>query len=291
MKFNIIYTVFALALLTIVSLANSAGRAGGANQGNTGAPGDQMIGNNPRTCQSCHATGDIQVLLSLDILDANNNPITAYIPNEIYTAKVSIDSAAGPKALGYGFQMVSLLDTDNSDVNGWAASGHSENVQIEASSNTNRVYAEHKGVSDSNEFLVQWQAPAAGQGDIAFYAVGNGVNRNGSTSGDGAALPQKLTLTESIVSSIADLSTIGVKLQVAPNPVINQIYVTIKSEEQRIITAKIMNATGQIFYQQSLNLAIDKQIIPIDLSQLATGIYFLQTTSEKVINTQKIIKL
>ena len=291
MKFNIVYTVLALALVTIISLSNSAGRAGGANQGNTGAPGDQMTGNNPRTCQSCHATGDIQVLLSLDILDANNNPITAYIPNEIYTARVSIDSAAGPKALGYGFQMVSLLDTDNSDVNGWTASGHSENVQIEASSNTNRVYAEHKGTSDSNEFLVQWQAPAAGKGDISFYAVGNGVNRNGSTSGDGATPPEKLTLTESIVSSVADLSTIGVDLHVAPNPVINQVYVTIKSEAQRVVTTKIMNTTGQVFYQQALNLSIGKQIIPIDLSQLGAGIYFLQTTSEKVINTQKIIKL
>ncbi len=291
MKLNIIYTTFILAFITIISLSNSGGRAGSSNRGNTGAPGDEMIGNNPRTCQSCHATGDIQVLLSLEILDTDNNPITAYTPNEVYTAKVRIDSAAGPAALGYGFQMVSLFDTDNSDVNGWAATGHSENVQIEESSNTNRVYAEHKGVSDSNEFLVQWQAPAAGNGDISFYAVGNGVNRNGSTSGDGAALPQKLTLAESIVSSIADLSTIGVDLQIAPNPVTDQLYITVISQEQRIMATKIVNATGQIVHQQTFQSTTGKQIIPIDLSQLATGIYFLQTTSEKVINTQKIIKL
>lgn len=291
MKFNILYTTFALVFLAIISLANAGGRAGTANQGNTGAPGDQMIGNNPRTCQSCHATGDIQVLLSLEVLDANNNPISTYTPNEVYTAKVSIDSAAGPTAAGYGFQMVSLFDVDNSDVAGWTGTGHSENVQIEAATTNNRVYAEQKGVSDSNEFLVQWQAPAAGNGAISFYAAGNGVNRSGSTSGDGAAIPQKLTLTENVVSSLADLSTIGIDLQIAPNPVNDQLYLTIESQEQRLFTTKIVNGTGQLFHQQTIHLSAGKQVQPIDLSQLAAGIYFLQNISEKVINTQKIIKL
>jgi len=286
MKIRTLYTVFILALLAIISLSNSGGRAGSANQGNTGAPGDAST-----TCQNCHATGDIQVLLSLEILDADNNPITTYTPNEIYTAKVRIDSAAGPAALGYGFQMVSLFDADNSDVDGWAITGHSDNVQIEGSTTNNRVYAEHKGVSDSNEFLVQWQAPEAGSGDLTFYAIGNGVNRNGATSGDGTTLPVQLPLTENIVSSIADLNTIGVDLQIAPNPVTDQLYLTLESQEQRTLTTKILNPTGQVFHQQTIHLSAGKQITPIDLSQLSTGIYFLQTTSKKVINTQKIIKL
>lgn len=291
MKIRTLYTIFSLALFAIISLSNSGGRAGAANRGNTGAPGDEMAGNNPRTCQSCHATGDIQVLLSLEVLDSDNHPITVYSPNEIYTAKVRIDSAAGPAALGYGFQMVSLFDADNTDVDGWAISGHSDNVQIEGSTTNNRVYAEHKGVSDSNEFLVQWQAPEAGSGDLTFYAVGNGVNRNGATSGDGATLPVKLTLTENIVSSIADLNTVGIGLQVAPNPVTDYLTLTIESQKEEVLTTKIINATGQVFHQQTIQLSVGKQIIPIDLSQLPAGIYFLQNNSKKVINTQKIIKL
>ena len=291
MKLNLLYTVFVLALFTIISLSNSGGRAGSTNRGNTGAPGDEMIGNNPRTCQSCHATGDIQVTMSLEVLDDENNPITSYTPNEVYTAKVRIDSAAGPAALGYGFQMVSLFDADNTGVNSWIEGGHSENVQIETVASTNRVYAEHKGVSDSNEFLVQWQAPDAGKGPISFYAVGNGVNRNGTTSGDGAVTPQKLTLTENIASSVHDLSTIGVELQLAPNPVKNQLLITIGSERKRLITVKIMNVIGQVFQEQSINVSGGKHLEQLDLSQLSKGIYFLQTTSEKVINTQKIIKL
>jgi len=267
MKFNLLYTIFALALLTTISLSNSGGRAEGANRGNTGAPGDEMIGNNPRTCQNCHATGAIQVTMSLEVLDVANNPITAYVPNEIYTAKVRIESAAGPAPLGYGFQMVNLFDADNTGVNNWTETGHSENVQIETVSSTNRT------------------------GAVSFYAIGSGVNRNGSTSGDGTALPQKLTLTESLTSSIADLSTIGLDLQIAPNPVKSQLLVTIKSETKRRITIKVMNAIGQVFQERTINLLTGTHLEQLDLSQLSKGIYFLQTTSEKVINTQKIIKL
>lgn len=291
MKLRILYFIFSLGLLAIISLSNSAGRADGANQGNTGAPGDQMIGNNPRTCQSCHATGNIQVTMNVAILDAENNLVTAYAPNEIYTVKVSIDSAAGPLANGYGFQMVSLFDADDSDVNGWAESGHSDNVKLAASTNTNRVYAEHNGTSDDKEFLVQWQAPEAGKGEVSFYASGIGVNRNGSTSGDGAAAPQKVTLTEGVVSGIEDLSSVGIGIAVTPNPVKDQLFLKIQSEWKSMVNVQLLNAAGQVFYQQQMNLIEGQQLAQIDVSQLTKGVYFLQTTNGNAVSTQKIIKL
>ena len=118
MKLRIVYLTFSLAFLTFLSLSNSGGRAASQNWGNTGAPGDQTLGNGTsRTCQSCHATGDIQVTLDMEVLDIDNNPITAYTPNEIYTAKVKIIHANGPVPAGYGFQIVSLFDKDDSDSN------------------------------------------------------------------------------------------------------------------------------------------------------------------------------
>lgn len=291
MKLRLLYTTFSLALLAIISLSNVGGRAGGNNQGNTGAPGDQMQGSNPRTCQSCHATGDIQVTLALDILDADNNPITAYIPNEVYTTRIRIEEAAeSPQAAGYGFQVVSLLDGDNSDVNGWTDEGHSDNVQIAASTNTNRVYAEHKGRSESNEFLIKWQAPAEGSGDVSFYAAGNGVNGNGSTSGDGAATPQKLTLSENAVSSISDLSSIGIDLGIAPNPSTSQLFLTLNSSVKEVVTIKIINPVGQVFYQKNKTIQLGKTTEIIDLTPFASGIYLLQVSTNEVISTKKIIK-
>ncbi len=291
MKLRILYTIFSLTLLTIISLSNSGGRATTANQGNTGAPGDEMQGNNTRTCQNCHATGDIQVLMSLDILDTENNPVTAYIPNEMYTVRVSIDSAAGPAANGYGFQMVNLFDADNSDVNGWMESGHSDNVQIAAATNTNRVYAEHRGVSEVNEFFVRWQAPEIGGGGVSFYAAGIGANLNGTTSGDGAVIPLQVTLTEGIVSAVVDLSRVGIGIEVAPNPVKDQLSLIIQSEQQSVVNVQLINATGQVFYHEQLNLQQGEQWEQIEMRELVKGVYFLQTTSGNAVNTQKIIKL
>ena len=193
------------------------------------------------------------------------------MPNEMYTVRVSIDSAAGPAANGYGFQMVNLFDVDNSDVNGWTESGHSDNVQITPTTNTNRVYAEHRGVSEVNEFFVQWQAPEVGGGDVSFYAAGIGANLNGANSGDGAVIPLQVTLTEGIVSGIIDLSSIGIGIEVAPNPVKDQLSLMIQSEQQSVVNVQLINATGQVFYQQELNLRQGEQWEQIDLRELVKG--------------------
>lgn len=292
MKLRIIYTVFSLAFLAFLTLSNAGGRAGAANWGNTGAPGDQMTGNNPRTCQSCHATGNIQVTMDLSILDADDNPITGYIPNEVYTAKVTINSDAGsPTPEGYGFQIVSLFDRDDSGFNGWTETGHSENVKIETASNTNRVYAEHKGVSDTNEFLISWKAPEAGFGDVSFYSAGVGINRNGSTGGDGAVAPQKITLSESVSASIPTLSTIGIDLKMAPNPVSDQLFLTFNSTIKEQLTVRIATVNGELLYENTKEINTGYSTELIDLNHLTSGIYLLQISSGQALNTEKIIKL
>jgi hypothetical protein len=293
MKLKLIYNLFFLSLLSILLLANAGGRAKSQNWGNTGAPGDQTLSNgNARTCQSCHATGDIQVTMNVNLLDKDNNPITAYQPEEIYTAKVSIDHAAGPMPSGYGFQIVSLFDADNMDVNGWTETGHSDNVQIATADNTNRVYAEHKNTSSSNEFLIQWKAPKAGSGTVSFYAAGNGVNGNGSTGGDGAALPVKLTLEENITSNIKELSNIGIDFNIAPNPFKNDLVLNIQSQQQQeAVNIKVWNAIGKVFYQANTILQNGENRTQIDLSNLPKGIYWLQIEHELALSSKKIIKL
>ena len=138
---------------------------------------------------------------------------------------------------------------------------------------------------------MQWQAPESGKGDVSFYAAGIGANRNGSTSGDGAVLPQKVTLTESLVAGIEELSNVGIGIEIAPNPVKDQLMITIQSEQKATVKVQLMNATGQLFYQQQLKLIEGQQWEQIDMSQLASGVYFLQTTKENAVDTQKIIKL
>ena len=171
MKFRTI-TLVGMLLLFIAFLfqSHSAGRAGNNNRDNTGAPGGQAGGNGRQiSCENCHSGGNIEVGLNLELLDLNNNPIERYIPNEVYTAKVTIATLSDATPNGYGFQMVSLLDTDNSDVNGWIEDTHSSNVQLALANSTGRVYAEQDGTSTSNEFIIEWRAPEANNGDVSFY--------------------------------------------------------------------------------------------------------------------------
>ncbi len=290
MKLRIFYILFSFAAFALLFLNNSAGRANGQNWGNTGAPGDETLNNgNPRTCQSCHATGNIQVTLDLEVLDINNDLVSAYIPNEIYTVKVSINHVSGPIPAGYGFQLVSLFDKDHQDVNGWADTGHSSNVQIAAASNTGRVYAEHNDPSDSNEFLIKWIAPEAGKGAVTFYSCGNGVNRNDNSSGDGAAQPRALTLSENVVSATRD--ALSIVVNVAPNPVGEILFLNIEGEIAETIFVKIIGLNGRIHYECSKEISQDENFQQINLSRLESGIYILQITTTDKIFIKKLMKL
>ena len=292
MKVKILYTTFALAALAFLFLNSSGGRAASQNWGNTGAPGDEMLDNNPRTCQNCHATGNIQVSLDLQVLDANDETVEAYTPNETYTVKVSLNHINGPMPAAYGFQLVSLFDTDNSDVNGWTTSGHSDNVQIATASNTGRVYAEHNNPSNSNEFLVKWTAPESGKGAITFYSCGNGVNGNGASSGDGAATPKTLTLSENVVSAIRDnLATAGIIIQVLPNPVKEKLFLNINSRVAETIFLKIISLDGRVLHSDSKRIIQGKQRESLILNDLESGIYLLEIATSSQVTTKKLLKL
>ena len=188
--------------LTLVSLfiffsimilqSHSDGRAN-RDRDNTGAPGGQTGANGLISCQNCHSNGNFDVSLNLELLDVNNNSITEYIPNEVYTAKVTIETLSGDTPNGYGFQMVSLIDSDDSDVNGWMDSEHSSNVQLVLANSTGRIYAEHHSLSTTNEFTASWTAPETNSGDVSFYVAGIGANGNSGSTGDHAPTPIKIT--------------------------------------------------------------------------------------------------
>lgn len=286
---NYLLSFACIIVLAILSLANSGGRASTSNQGNTGAPGDEALANgDARTCQSCHATGDIQVSMLLEVLDADGASIAAYTPNEIYTARVTISSEAGPTPNGYGFQMVSLFNSDNNDVNGWLSEGHSDNVQIAGSTRTNRVYAEHRGVRNSNEFLVQWQAPEAGSGDLTFYAAGIGANANANRTGDGAVIPQTLTLAESTTSSISSLEKAGIELSVAPNPAKDILFINIGSPLSGKLNLRIFDTFGRLIVNEKQQLFEGNQIKRLSINHLHEGIYWLQIIHEGKSATRKV---
>jgi hypothetical protein len=264
-----------LSILYIFSVASSSGRASSAGEGNTGAPGD-----NPKVCSTCHAGGNFSPDVTISLKDQMGNIVSEYLPNNMYQVEVSIDAANGSPS-GYGFQIVSLRDADNSSFSAW--SNPSSNAKI--ASAMGRSYVEHAGVSTSNVFMVDWLAPEQGTGDVSFYAAGNAVNKNGSTSGD-AASTTNIQVQEAISSSTISTDAIA-EVLLYPNPV--QDILNISSSEDVQAKLDLYNATGTLIQSTMLSRGSSQ----INLSSVTAGQYLLRMTNmdQETITIHKIIKL
>jgi hypothetical protein len=243
---NRFLTYLALIILGVLSLANSLGRAAGARAGNTGAPGDQFNGPLPVTCQFCHNSAAIQVALQIELLDQDQRAVTEYIPNQTYIVRVSINTLAG-NPTGFGFQCIPILDRTNSDAKGLR--NPESNVKIVGLSSNGRLYAEHNGISNVPQFIFEWQAPPAGSGWVTFYASGNGVNRDGSSAGDGSARTT-FSLNEALVNSTRTYLNNTVRL--FPNPCKDYLYIDGSDEGPFTILLFDLNgkAVGQLSGQR-----------------------------------------
>lgn len=189
-----ILLIAALVLMGSVFLNRTDGHtySNNAPANRTGAPGHQE-------CSGCH--GNISPMISnIGFLDPTG--AMEYVPGTTYDMEVTIGA---PTQNIYGFSMVSW-DANNSSVGTWIASGSNTNVDGSGE------YIEHQ-MAPSNQgsnftYTFQWTAPAAGTGDVTFYAGMVAGNGNGSTSGDGGK-SESLTITEAAPMSssvIADLT-------------------------------------------------------------------------------------
>ena len=273
-------------------LANSGGRAATGNQGNTGAPGDNAQN---AVCGSCHAGGNFNVSLDLNVLDDTGSPVTEYLPETTYTVQVTVNAAAGQPS-GYGFQLTALqaaLDVNGADVATFA--NPSANAQISvASSTTNtadpqRQYVEQAGVGTNNVFQVQWTAPAALSGPVSFYSCGNAVNGNGGSNGDAGnctslQLNESTTDTRSATFFATDFAWIA-------NPVADrQLRFATRSEQPQTTQLQLLGTDGKVLLRQALTLGTGEATHDLALpAGIAAGHYLLQLQVDGAARTRTVI--
>jgi len=166
--------------LGIMITARSGGPAAVLNEGYTGAPGDAG------TCTSCHSGGAFgTVTPQIQIFQVGTTtPVASYVPGTQYDMRVTVNASAGTPAR-YGFQFTTLRVTGNTPLAGYSnlASGIHQTA-VSGGAQNGRTYVEHSSPSVSNQFNFRWTAPAAGTGNVRFYASGNAVNNNGGSNGD-----------------------------------------------------------------------------------------------------------
>ena len=263
-----VYTTFSLLLLATLLMSNENGRAFSQGKGNTGAPGDEIIGGGtPRTCKSCHSAGAFSPSMTIEVLNDADQPVTTYIPGASYTARVTVTASGAP--VGYGFQMLSLFDSDNTDVAAWTTP-KSSNVRIATASTNGRSYAEHLGQSATNVFTVTWVAPPAGSGAITFYAAANAVNDNDESGGDGGTTTT-LNLTEMLSSTQNLASAMMMRL----NANADNLTIHTKTANATNATLYINTLQGTQIMQQNIALNQGENTLRTDIATLPSGLYLV----------------
>ncbi len=291
MKFKFIYTLFIFFLCSVFFMASKDGRAFSQGAGNTGAPGDETNSNgSPKTCQSCHATSSaIQVLLDIEVRDNSGNPVSEYMPGQTYEVQVTLHSLGQATPAGYGFQMLCLKAPHGQPGENWQSfSNPAENVRIAIASSNGRQYAEHKGPSATNEFVVEWTAPAAGTGTITFYACGNGVNLNNNSGGDNAAC-NFMELDEGGILSVEILEE-PISMSIFPNPVGDFLHIKIDSGESGVYDWRIFNLEGRLVKSGRFELSNSEKRKSMDVGDLASGYYFFRLGNGENVASRKLVK-
>lgn len=145
--------------------------------GRTGGPA-----NGGATCRTCH--GSTVGSGSVEILGAPDN----YQANAVYDLTVRVSDST---KLGAGFQ-ISVEDAAGNHI---GALSLIDPVKTELNSD-DTAYANHtfEGVDDSvanwaangnsYSYPVRWTAPSTDMGTVTFWAAGNAINNNSSSTGD-----------------------------------------------------------------------------------------------------------
>ena len=291
MKIRLVYLLFLTILCALVLPASKNGRASADKTGNTGAPGDDTNPNGtPRICTYCHF-GAANPAVTIRVLDANGDTVTAYTPGQQYTARVAINTNV-PSLTGFGFQMIALRDSGNVDLDGFSDPGNNtvNNYKIATIPGNSRTYAEHDNVSVNNSvFNVVWTAPAAGTGPVTFYAAGNAVNRNGSTSGDGAGATT-LKLTEKSATSASDLAVLPVQLKVWPNPVSETAQIEINAKKAGQGRFRVIDLSGKEIWRSEQHLGQGVTRLELPTGNWTPGVYVLEAKLGEAGTRVKIVK-
>ncbi|MDZ4678879.1 MAG: choice-of-anchor V domain-containing protein [Saprospiraceae bacterium] len=279
MKFQFIYTFFALALGAYLFMGSSNGAGAVQSIDLTGSPLGGGI-----FCSFCHSGGSFSPSIAVQVLD-NGTPVTVYEPGKTYSLRVAITAGAG-SPLRYGFMAVALTGATNQG----AGTFGTPPTGMRKTTISNRVYVEHNTPSVANTFEVEWTAPVAGTGDVRLYSAGNATNNNNGTTGDNAVrLPTPLTLTEMATSNLTTTQLFR-QLSAWPNPVSDELNIRIVTAKSGLFKMEVLDAQGRWLRSEQVQLAAGENNLRRDWNAAMPGVYFVQFSDGEGLATLRVLK-
>lgn len=279
MKFRLIYSALVLLLIMFMFQSNSGGRAA-SGEGSTMAPGDGIF------CSTCHGGGNYNPEINVTLFDpVTEETTTEYIPGKTYKVIVNISASNNP--FGYGFQALTLKDSDNTAINNWVTA-ITQNTALRTIS-SGRQYFEQNRRLTTNEFEAEWLAPEENTGDITFYLAGNAVNGNGSTSGD-SPVANSATFSEKIITSATYFEE-EVSMDLYPNPTFNDLRISLNTSISKVYNIRLLDINGKVWIHKSILSISGTSVEKLDVSALPSGRYIVDITDGTGFLSKKIVKL
>ena len=276
MKLKFIYTIFLSLLGATLWMSNSLGYAAssGANGTINGCSGG-----------GCHSGVKFKGKTTL-MIKQNGTTVTKYSPGVKYQVELVIEKTSGGTAL-YGFQLNASKGTKDAGV--------FENAMPDATTQIakigkGRTFVEHDLQMPSGTITVDWTAPAKGTGTVSFYAVGNIVDGKNGNLGDSPLTPIKVDLAEGTVSA-NELPTWATEVNLTPNPVNDFAFLSINANENKTISLQVFNIEGELMSNQDISVSAGNNNIPLEINDLARGVYLLSLKSNNDLVTRKFVKL
>ena len=185
-----IYTLSSLLVL-IASSALFLGSSGGRVGTYSGSPGDNGI-----NCSNCHSGSPSTVTGII----TSNIPSSGYDPGVTYTITISISH---PSNNTFGFQLTAE-DSTNAKIGGFTAPNNSVQV-VNGGNAVTHTASGNSGTSNARSWTIDWQAPAAGTGEVTFYVAC--LASSGSNTNNQVSLSSK-TVTEDVPTTPIDLNVV-----------------------------------------------------------------------------------
>jgi hypothetical protein len=270
--FTILFGISTLILLESFGTA-SLGKIDGTEPGFTGSPGDSL-----KNCTKCHGGNAYSVSGWI----TSNIPSSGYIPGNTYTITAK-NTSLGHNRFGFLVSPQKL----NGDLLGTLVISDTVKTKLVGNSKYVTYRAASVSSQDFMSWTFNWIAPAAGTGDVVFYGAFNS-NQDGHKGGDITQL-STLRVKENGTASIVNLQNNKVTVSAYPNPASHLLNVNFTVNQKENVAIKMINLEGKIVYQsieENVSGLTNKQI---ETSQLANGVYFIQTQIGENISTNKVV--
>jgi hypothetical protein len=272
-----ITAVFFLSLGVIAFLTISGdeviSNTSGGPAAHSGSPADG------KTCRSCHSGPSetfIPGLITSDI------PEEGYIPGETYNFTASISRNGHSK---FGFQ-VSPQNNQGTLLGALIATSSQTKLVGTGGKYITQTSSGTNGANQKN-WDFQWTAPAAGTGNVTFYGVFNVTNNNNSSSGD-TIFTSTLMVSEHPFSSFSPNPSADNEIHIFPTFTTGFLNVSFESNSNRSASLELISMNGQLHRISNLELNLGKNLIPVDISDLPSGMYFVKV---KVDDKEQIFKV